>query len=145
MYIIVFLIILIFCVDEYQYSRDENIDPKKGPMRQAGVRSPILVDPVYTKGQYSDRTPRPVPRVRPEAEEIATRSKGTVAKLFVTEERRYNDFTKPSEIQYKIMVKNISPNPFYFPITFSENAYLCLSLFLTQIFIHRKGSQRSWQ
>ena len=83
--------------DDYG-TRDENFNPKEGPLRKAGVRSPILVDPVYQVGEYSGRTPRPAPRVKPEAEDIASKSKGTVSKLFVTEEKRYSDYyNKPSK------------------------------------------------
>ena len=84
--------------DDYQDTRDENINPKDGPLRKAGVRSPILVDPVYQNGEYSGRTPRPMARVKPEAEEIARKSMGSVSKLFENEERRYDQYnTKPSK------------------------------------------------
>jgi len=55
---------------------------EKGPMRHAGVRSPILTDPIYNSGQYSNRSARPVPRVRPEAEEVAEKAKGCMGMLF---------------------------------------------------------------
>ena len=58
-------------------------------MKKAGIRGPILVDPIY-KENYTGRTPRPGPRVKPEAAEIASKSQGVVAKLFVTSERRYD-------------------------------------------------------
>nr|XP_002124341.1 enkurin domain-containing protein 1-like isoform X2 [Ciona intestinalis] len=95
--------------DPYDYcnTRDENINPEKGPLRQAGVRSPILVDPMYRNGEYSGRTPRPVPRVRPEAEEIATKSKGTVGNLFVTNERRYNEISKPRKQEKNHTAANV--------------------------------------
>ncbi|XP_078486279.1 uncharacterized protein LOC100185589 [Ciona intestinalis] len=95
--------------DPYDYcnTRDENINPEKGPLRQAGVRSPILVDPMYRSGEYSGRTPRPVPRVRPEAEEIATKSKGTVGNLFVTNERRYNEISKPRKQEKNHTAANV--------------------------------------
>jgi len=92
------LILVPFISDDY-HCRDENINPKDGPLKKAGIRGPILVDPVYQKGDYSGRTPRPAPRVKPEAEEIANKSKGSVSKLFVTEDKRYNDYhTKTSKL-----------------------------------------------
>ncbi|XP_076819114.1 uncharacterized protein LOC143464936 isoform X2 [Clavelina lepadiformis] len=88
-------------------TRDENIDPRNGPLRKAGVRSPILVDPVYQTGDYSGRTPRPAPRVKPEANEIATKSMGTVGKLFTTQERRYDEYTKPKKQPKDHTVENV--------------------------------------
>ena len=55
---------------------------ENGPLKYAGVRSPILVDPVYNGGKYSNRSARPVPRVRPEAAEVAEKSKGCMGVLF---------------------------------------------------------------
>lgn len=51
-------------------------------MKHAGVRSTIPVDVVYTRGQYSNRSARPVPRVKPEAAQIAEKSKGCMDVLF---------------------------------------------------------------
>ena len=51
-------------------------------MKHIGIRSPILVDPVYNGGKYTNRTARPVPRVRPEASEVAEKAKGSVGLLF---------------------------------------------------------------
>ena len=53
-----------------------------GPMRHAGVRSPIVVDPIYNGGKYSNRSAKPVPRVKAEASEIAEKSKGCMDVLF---------------------------------------------------------------
>merc|ERR1719427_855516 len=53
-----------------------------GPMRHAGVRSPIVVDPIYNGGKYSNRSARPVPRVKAEASGIAEKSKGCMDVLF---------------------------------------------------------------
>ena len=64
-----------------------------GPMRYVGVKSPILVDPVYNGGKYSNRSARPVPRVRPEAEEVAEKSKGCVGRLFA-------NYGKPDPCMY---------------------------------------------
>lgn len=59
-----------------------NVSQTAGPMRHMGVSSPIPVDPVYNNGKYSNRSARPVARVKPEAEEIAEKSKGCVGLLF---------------------------------------------------------------
>ena len=62
-------------------------------MRYAGVKSPILVDPVYNGGKYSNRSARPVPRVRPEAAEVAEKSKGSMGMLF-------SNYGKPEPCQF---------------------------------------------
>lgn len=75
---------------------DNNIEPKNGPLRKAGIRNPILVDPVYNQGVYSGRTPKPVPRVRPEASEYAMKSKGVVGNLLVNPDVTTFKMAKPS-------------------------------------------------
>ena len=54
----------------------------KGPLKFAGVRSPIATDPIYNEGKYSNRSLRPQPRVKPEAAEIADKSQGCMGILF---------------------------------------------------------------
>ena len=60
----------------------QKVNMDNGPMRYAGVKSPILVDPVYNGGKYTGRSARPIPRVRPEAAEVAEKAKGCVGMLF---------------------------------------------------------------
>lgn len=73
------------------------MNPKNGPLRKAGIKNPILVDPVYNKGEYSGRSPRPAPRVKPEASEWAERSRGTVGNLLKTPDVRFFKSAKPSK------------------------------------------------
>jgi len=84
-----------------------DIDPRaSGPMKKAGIRGPILVDPIY-KENYTGRTPRPGPRVKPEAAEIASKSQGVVAKLFVTSERRYD--ARPKTVPHPGVKSSVFP------------------------------------
>ena len=85
---------------------DENMNPQEGPLRKVGVRSPILVDPVY-KDNYTGRTPRPAPRVKPEAEEIANKSKGVVARILAQEQPRYYDKPKPRKEEKNHTAANV--------------------------------------
>ncbi|XP_039249359.2 enkurin domain-containing protein 1-like isoform X1 [Styela clava] len=75
----------------------ENINPKEGPLRKAGVKGPILVDPIYNKGQYTGRSPKPVPRVKSEASEIAEKHKGCIQNLLKTPDVRQFTQAKPKK------------------------------------------------
>jgi len=85
---------------------DENMNPEQGPMRKVGIRSPILVDPVY-KDNYTGRTPRPAARVKPEAEEIANKSKGVIARIIAEEQPRYFDKPKPKKVEKNHTAANV--------------------------------------
>lgn len=88
-------------------TREGDIDPRgSGPMKKAGIRGPILVDPIY-KENYTGRTPRPAPRVKAEASEIANKSKGVVAKLFVEPERRYHE--RPKSVPHPGVRSSVFP------------------------------------
>lgn len=75
----------------------ENINPKEGPMKKAGIKGPIAVDPIYNKGVYSGRSPRPAARVKPEASEIAEKSKGSVGNLLKNPDVRLFKQAKPKK------------------------------------------------
>lgn len=75
----------------------ENINPKEGPLKKAGIKGPILVDPIYNKGQYTGRSPKPVPRVKSEASEIAEKSKGCIQNLLKTPDVRQFTQAKPKK------------------------------------------------
>lgn len=84
---------------------DENMNPD-GPLKKVGIRSPILVDPVY-KDNYTGRTPRPAPRVKPEAEEIANKAKGVIARIMAEEEPRYFDKPKAKKVEKNHTAANV--------------------------------------
>ena len=67
-----------------------DIDPRaEGPMKKAGIRAPILADPIY-KDEYTGRTPKPRMRVTAEAEEVYNKSRGVVGRLMEDPVVRYD-------------------------------------------------------